>query len=73
VNLDGVSAAKGATAVSVILVPPEGKKSILLAGNANNTWDNAALEAVAARIAAAPSRSVLTIDTRCRPSLCTMP
>lgn len=36
IDLAGVTAAEGATAVSVIAVLPEGKKAILLAGNAKN-------------------------------------
>lgn len=62
VNLDAVSTAEGPTAVSIILVPPAGKKSILLAGNANNAWDEVAIDAMATRIAAAPSPSLLTVD-----------
>lgn len=63
VDLVGVSTATGCpTAFSVIAVPPDGKKSILLAGNANDAWDEAAVNAVIARIAAAPARSVLAVD-----------
>src|SRR5690606_2899746 len=43
VDISGVSRAKGcATAVSVIIVPPDGKKHIVLASNANDCWDDAA-------------------------------
>ena len=50
------------TAVSVITVPPDGRKGIVLAPGANDAWqkdDIAGLEAV---IAAAPKGSVLVLD-----------
>ena len=61
--LEHVTRARGvATAVSVIAVPPDGKKSILLATNANDCWDPAATRDTLAAIAAAPAGSVLTLD-----------
>ncbi|MBL6455277.1 bifunctional hydroxymethylpyrimidine kinase/phosphomethylpyrimidine kinase [Belnapia sp. T6] len=63
VDVAGVSVAPGqATAVSMIAVLPDGKKSIVLAGNANETWDDVALEAVLAAVAAAPQGSLLAAD-----------
>ncbi len=63
VDLAGVSVAAGhPTAFSVIAVPPTGKKAILLAGNANESWDDDAAAAAAARIAEAPAGSVLAAD-----------
>jgi len=63
VDLACVSIAAGQpTAFSVIAVPPTGKKAILLAGNANDAWDEAAVQAAADRIAAAPAGSVLAAD-----------
>lgn len=63
VDLAGVSVAAGQpTAFSVIAVPPTGKKAILLAGNANDAWDDDAAQAAADRIAAAPDGSVLAVD-----------
>jgi ribokinase len=63
VDLSGVSTADGiATAVSMIAVMPDGKKTIVLAANANDAWDDTQAEAVAARIAEAPPGSVLATD-----------
>lgn len=62
IDLAGVTAAEGATAVSVIAVPPEGKKAILLAGNANNSWDEPAIATMTRLIAEAPKRSILGVD-----------
>ncbi|MBO1073619.1 ribokinase [Roseomonas marmotae] len=63
VDLDGVSVAEGvATAVSMIAVLPDGKKSILLAGNANDAWGEPEAEAVARTIARAPGGSLLSLD-----------
>jgi ribokinase len=55
------------TGVSMIAVPPDGKKGIILAGNANLHWsedDRAGIEAV---IAEAPSDSVLVVDYEVAP------
>jgi ribokinase len=63
VDLSGVSVAPGqSTAVSMIAALPDGKKSIVLAGNANQVWDDASRQAVLAAIAAAPAGSVLAVD-----------
>ncbi|HEV7263929.1 MAG TPA: PfkB family carbohydrate kinase [Falsiroseomonas sp.] len=62
-NLDAVSVAPGqATGVAMIAVLPDGRKSIVMAANANGDWDAAATEAAASAIAAAPPGSVLALD-----------
>jgi ribokinase len=46
----------------VIAVPPDGKKAILLAANANDEWDEQAVRDMAERVAASPPGSILTVD-----------
>lgn len=66
--LDQVTVAPGiATAVSMIAVPPDGKKSIVLASNANDAWDEAAINTVLAAIGAAPAGSILAADLEITP------
>lgn len=63
VDLSKVSMAEGcATAFSVVAVPPSGKKSILLAGNANDHWDDASVTTATDAIGAAPAGSLLALD-----------
>lgn len=63
VDIDHVTIAPNcATAVSMIMVPPEGKKSIVLASNANDSWNGAAIRAMTAAILDAPDGSVLVAD-----------
>ena len=63
VDLAGVSvAADCATGVALIAVLPDGRKCILLAGNANDAWDEAKLRAAVAAVEAAPAGSVLVAD-----------
>jgi ribokinase len=51
VNISGVSRAPGEpTGLSMILVPPDNKKHIALAPNANDAWDDQAMLAVEQRI-----------------------
>src|ERR1700709_2225406 len=70
--LDLVTVAKGmSTAISIIAVPPDAKKTILLAPNANDEWDQAAISANAAAFAAAPSGALLTIDCEIAPKAVT--
>lgn len=57
-----VTRSAGSTAVSMIAVPPDGKKTIVLAGNANDSWDEAAVEAMVKAVAEAPKDSVLVVD-----------
>ncbi|MFC4167620.1 ribokinase [Teichococcus aestuarii] len=70
IDLGGVSVAEGvATAVSMIAVLPDGKKSIVLAGNANDSWRQEDGEAAAAAIAAAPAGSLLAVDCEIPPDV----
>lgn len=57
-----VTCSTGSTGVSMIIVPPDGKKSIVLAGNANDNWDGAGIEAMLRAVSAAPKGSVLVVD-----------
>jgi ribokinase len=50
------------TGVSLIAVLPDGEKIILLAGNANGAWSEAAADAATAAVAEAPPGSVLVTD-----------
>lgn len=68
--LNHVTTVRGVpTAVSVIAVPPDGKKSILLAANANDVWDERAIADALAVVAAAPPGSVLTADCEIMPGV----
>lgn len=63
VSVDGVSRAPGqSTGVSMIMVPPDAKKHIVLATNANDCWDEAAAEAVCARIEGSETPACLVLD-----------
>ena len=63
VDLAGVSTAHGcATAVSMIAVLPDGKKSIVLANNSNDAWGDEDVRRVIAAIDEAPEGSVLVAD-----------
>ncbi|WP_145011017.1 carbohydrate kinase family protein [Pseudomonas oryzihabitans] len=63
VDVSGVTPAMAtATAVSMILVPPSGKKRIVLANNANDRWDDQARQALDASLAAAPADALLVLD-----------
>ena len=53
----------------MIAVPPSGKKSIVLAGNANDCWDGPAITGVLEAIAAAPSGSLLVADYEIAPAV----
>lgn len=57
-----VTQGAGPTGVSMIAVPPDGKKSIVLAGNANDCWDGAAVEAMISAICEASRSSILVVD-----------
>lgn len=57
-----VTRSNGSTGVSMIAVPPDGKKSIVLAGNANDCWDGAAVEVMMKAIDEAPEDSVLVVN-----------
>lgn len=63
VTLTRVGTARGVgTAVSMITVPPSGKKTIVLANNANDAWDDTSLDALADAINEAERGSVLVTD-----------
>ena len=57
------------TGVSMITVPPDGKKGIVLAGNANNDWSEEDVAEVCDAIADAPSGSVLVVDYEVSPHI----
>lgn len=70
VDLGHVSTAEGhPTAVSMIAVPPDGKKSILLALNANDAWDEPAILDATGAIGKAPDGSILVADYEVPPGL----
>ncbi len=63
VSVEGVSRAAGqSTGVSMIMVPPDAKKYIVLATNANDCWDEAAADAVCARIENSETPACLVLD-----------
>lgn len=63
VEVDNVGRAVGqSTGVSMIMVPPDGKKNIVLATNANDCWDDAAIEAVVDAIDRCEPPAYLVLD-----------
>ena len=63
VDLAHVSAVDcSATGVSMIAVPPDGKKTIILAPNANQSWTQEDAREIAGAVASAPAGSVLVAD-----------
>lgn len=63
VVLEGVTHATGAgTAVSMIAVPANGKKQIILANRANDAWDEMARRRLLAAIAQARPPALLVVD-----------
>ena len=68
IDMQGVrTVADCATAFSVIMVPPDGKKNIVLASNANDRWSSADQEEVQRMIEQAPAGSVLMVDYEISP------
>jgi len=57
-----VRVAHAGTGVTMITVPPDGKKSIVMAANANQAWNAADAEAVRRAVAGLPAASVLAAD-----------
>jgi len=55
------------TGVSMITVPPDGKKGIILAGNANDEWTEGDRPRVTSAITEAPPGSVLVVDYEIAP------
>jgi len=67
-DISGVSTNSCApTAVSMIAVPDDGEKTILLASNANRDWDAAALALLENIIGNADAQAVLTLDFEVSP------
>ncbi|HVL77644.1 MAG TPA: PfkB family carbohydrate kinase [Noviherbaspirillum sp.] len=63
VDISGVSSIAGeATGVAFILVPPDGKKGIVMCANANDAWRQADLDAVRTAMRGAPEDSVLVTN-----------
>ena len=63
IDISAVRKVAGAsTAVSMIFVPPDGKKYIILAPNANDAWKKEEAEEVKKLIDEAPEASVLVVD-----------
>lgn len=63
VDLTMVAAVPGhTTGVAMIAVPPDGKKGIVLAANANDAWTEGESAGVAQAIGEAPPGSVLVVD-----------
>ncbi len=63
VDLGGVSRSPhGATAVSMIMVPPDNKKLIVLAPNANDQWDEDACLRALSPLGATRGRACLALD-----------
>jgi ribokinase len=63
IDLSGVTSVSGcATGLAMITVPPDGKKGIVLAPNANAVWERQAARMVGEAVAKAPRGSVLVLD-----------
>lgn len=70
VDIAGVTQAAGEpTAVSVILVPPGAKKQIVLASNANECWDDAAIDKLLGNIDSCPTPACLVLNCEIPPSV----
>lgn len=63
IDLEGVKKIPGeSTGVAMITVPPDGKKGIVMAANANETWSEQDANEVAAAVESAPTGSVLVTN-----------
>ncbi len=63
VEVENVGRAAGqSTGVSMIMVPPDAKKNIVLATNANDCWDEAAIDAMVAVIDGCETPACLGLD-----------
>lgn len=62
VDVEGVARVPGPTGTAMIAVPPDGKKHILLATNANDAWSEQAADAARQRIESAAPPALLAID-----------
>jgi ribokinase len=71
VDLRGVQRAHGATGVAIVLVPPDGKKRIVAAGEANQGFGEDDIDDVVRRVSKAPEGSVLAADYEVTPACVT--
>ncbi|SEJ79199.1 ribokinase [Paraburkholderia diazotrophica] len=63
VDVNGVGVAQGvATAVAIIVVPPDGKKRIVFASNANEVWSESDIGLAIRALASAPRDAVVAMD-----------
>ena len=70
VDIAAVSRAPAqATGVAMIMVPPDGKKYIVLATNANDCWDQAAVDGMREVIARAPMPAGLVLNYEIPPEV----
>lgn len=70
VDISGVSQVPGtATAVSIILVPPDAKKQIVLATNANDCWDDTAIQALLTSIDQCPLPGCIVLNCEIPPAV----
>ncbi|MEX3934416.1 ribokinase [Paraburkholderia phymatum] len=71
VDVAGVGVAQGvATAVSIIVVPPDGKKHIVFAPNANEVWDQDAIELAVRALTSVPRTALVAMDCEIGPDAC---
>lgn len=70
-DVSAVGTAQGiSTAVSFIVVPPNGKKRITLAGNANEAWSVTQRDTAVRALAMAPPESIVSIDAEIDQKVC---
>lgn len=70
VDLSATQAAQGAaTGVAMIVVRPDGNKTILMAANANESWDQVDIDRVVDTVREAPAGSVLVADLEIPPAI----
>ena len=62
VDLRFVTRQPTSTGTSLIVVPPDGKKSIVLAANANDHWEGESVNAMRQAIAQAHEQSIVVVD-----------
>ncbi|CAL8480692.1 PfkB family carbohydrate kinase [Caballeronia sp. S22] len=71
VDVSAVGIAQGmSTAVSFIVVPPDGKKRITLAGNAKEAWSAAQRDAAVRALDSAPRDSIVSADAEIDADAC---
>lgn len=67
IDISNVSVANATTAISMIAVPENGEKTILLAANANRDWNEISLSHLREIITDASEEAVLTLDFEISP------